>query len=282
MAEVAEAEALAVEVEAEAKAEAKAEAAVTFGASQRLYERLRQVGIEPMTLDALEGMDEFVKNFDLCNGSARGYVDTLKENLTDTRYKRSDQLSWELQRVAAIMEKLERQRAQRISEFQDLESRHVAVVDSMGEKLDACESKLKSQLEMVAKLEIIAAKRNAEQEVIESSDAPVETQQEFPEPVPEPEAPTVESSEATIVVDQAVEPSLETVQPSLEAVQPSLEAIQPSLEVVEASPEVVDTQPVVTANWPADVAPRPAPGLSLPGKEDDGSNSDENPWLGLT
>lgn len=281
MAEVAEAEA----PEVEAEAEAKAETAVTFGASHRLYERLRQVGIEPMTLDSLEGMDEFVRNFDLRNGSARGYVDTLKENLTDTRYKRSDQLSWELQRVAAIMEKLERQRAQRISEFQDLESRHVAVVDSMSEKLDACESKLKSKLEMVAKLEVIAAKRNAEQEVIESSDAPVETQQEFPEPVPEPEepeAPIIENIEATIVVDQAVEPLLEAVQPSLEAVQPSVEAVQPSLEVVESSLEVVDTQPVVTANWPADLAPRPAPGLSLPGEDDDGSNSDENPWEGLS
>lgn len=114
-------------------------------ACARIHEALRKYGEKTYTLEEMEELDEKIKFFDLKNASTPSLLEEMERNFNNDKFKPHDRLIWELQRLAAIAEKLLIQRNDRLSRIIALEQKHGEALCSMREDLTAAEAEMNRQ-----------------------------------------------------------------------------------------------------------------------------------------
>lgn len=153
------------------------------GGSRALYDALRSTGVEPVPLQDMILKDACVRDFDIATGSVETLLESLEANLVqETEEPIETKISFELQRVAAITEKLEIECAENVKKFDELARRKEELLRKTRESADRCEEKFTLQLKKAAVLEVFAARykagKDAEAEAKRAAEAPEAPAQE--------------------------------------------------------------------------------------------------------
>eukprot|EP00930_Biecheleria_cincta_P030984 TRINITY_DN21472_c0_g1_i1.p2 TRINITY_DN21472_c0_g1~~TRINITY_DN21472_c0_g1_i1.p2 ORF type:complete len:206 (+),score=60.74 TRINITY_DN21472_c0_g1_i1:27-644(+) len=80
-------------------------------AAAKIRAVLADGGIQAMSLEEMEQSDDFIRSFNIHNASTRAFLEAFDANRSTGHYSSDDCLSWELQRLAAIAEKMEAQQS---------------------------------------------------------------------------------------------------------------------------------------------------------------------------
>lgn len=134
---------------------------------EQIYEMLQRANTKPMSLEELEEHDEEVRNFSLATASSRAFLEKLEANWDIDTWATHDKVSWELQRLAALLQKLHIERLAREARLEDLQRRFAEGIQDLRHKFSADEERIKSmEVQLVqAELNLMQAKHNPEIEV---------------------------------------------------------------------------------------------------------------------
>ena len=132
-----------------------------------------------MSLEEMEQSDDFIQSFNIQSASTRAFLESFDENRSVGRYSSDDCLSWELQRLAAIAEKMEAQQSSWEKDCVGLQERLKTSLAKDKKLIQAEEAMLRKMAEELASLELALEKANLSRRV-----AAVSAARPPPPPIP--------------------------------------------------------------------------------------------------
>jgi len=266
----------------------------------KIREKLKALGQDVWSLEDVEKWDPYVRDFNLKTASATEWFETVQANLEkgDAPVTK-DAVIWELQRFAAICEKLRAGRQERVKRLEEREKENLEEIEASRAKLQKGEEKSLEYEKQVARCEMLRARKEAASRVGPASGM-VGAENPSPTPLghvaPAAPAPPAAPAAATNTVVQpwatdtlagqppAPRPVGGVVAAPFAGAQP-----RPPPAVVQSSSVRPPPPPVPSG------APRPAgaalqatgvvaaaaPGPVPPGGEGSDVDSSDNPWDGL-
>lgn len=108
---------------------------------------LRKLNEPIHSLQDMEQNDEFAQKFNIRTASARAYVESIEElevSVKAGHYTKRVALVWEMQRIAAMAEKLRTQREEREERTRELDDRHRKGLNALRQKIEAAEGRMQT------------------------------------------------------------------------------------------------------------------------------------------
>eukprot|EP00928_Gymnodinium_smaydae_P019118 TRINITY_DN17306_c0_g1_i2.p1 TRINITY_DN17306_c0_g1~~TRINITY_DN17306_c0_g1_i2.p1 ORF type:complete len:321 (+),score=74.79 TRINITY_DN17306_c0_g1_i2:140-964(+) len=171
---------------------------VDEGSSAQLRELLKKLGEEPWSLEDVESRDAFVRSYTRDKGKA-ALLDAMRETFQSNEYELRDKVTWELNRLAAILEKVELASAKRQADRQSLREQHASACERSRARAENAREKLRQTQELLARMKATPWPKGAKVragEDVPTAQAPSQARPENPPREARPEHPQSEARPA--------------------------------------------------------------------------------------